>query len=195
MAETLGPQTELSAVNELLLAIGEQVIASLAGTLPPDANTALVLLRSTSRDLQEEGWQFNSDTEITIGIDGDGYIQLPSDALRVDNEGAINTAWRDGRLYDLDDNTFVFTEALECSIVRHFAFADLPPVARRYVVLLTLEKLMAIFPASDPQMAARTMQIAVGRAKAAFLEAEIENGDYNALSGSLHVSSILRRGA
>jgi len=193
MAETLGPQSELSAVNSMLLAIGEQSIASLTGTLPPDATTILTILRDSSRDLQEEGWHFNTDYDVTIAIDGSGFIQLPTDALRVDNEGQIDTAWRDGRLYDRDDLTYVFTEALDCTVVRHLAFDDIPPAARRYVTLLATIKVLRIFPYGNEGLM-RLAQLDQREAKAAFMQAEMDQGGYNALTGSLTTSAILRRG-
>ncbi len=193
MTETIGRTTELEAVNEVLNSIGQSAVATITGDIPVDAETALNMLYGSSRDLQEEGWQFNTETAVTISLDGDSKLPIPTDALRVDGEDSINVVQRGGFLYDLDDNTFTFDEDMDVTLVRHLEWDTLPQVVRRYVIAISILKMQAAFPPPTAEYAQRA-QIAFSTAKTAFLRTENANAGYNVLTNSLSVSTILRRG-
>ena len=61
--------TELEAVNVMLAAIGEAPINSLTGTLPVDARIAQTTLNETNKDVQSEGWHFNTEIDVVLTRD------------------------------------------------------------------------------------------------------------------------------
>jgi hypothetical protein len=193
MAEVLGPATELDAVNEMLRSIGQSPVNSIVTNVPPDAVIALAALRAASRDIQEEGWHFNTETDVELAFDvGDGHIDIPTNALKVDAvDSSTNITVRGAELYDLDDNTLVFTKNVKCQIIYHFQFSDLPAVARRYFTQAAIfERFAPAYDVSDAMT--RINERNFVRARSAFLDAEMENGDYNLLS-SIGASNVIRR--
>jgi len=193
MAEVLGPATELNAVNEMLASIGQAPVNSIVTNVSPDAVIAMNALRAASRDIQEEGWHFNTETDVELIPDvGDGHIDIPTNALKVDAvDSSINVTVRGGELYDLENNTLVFTDTNKYQIVYHFEFADLPAVARRYFTQAAIfERFAPAYDSAAPQT--RINERNFVRARSAFLDAEMENGDYNLLT-SIGASNVIRR--
>lgn len=190
-AEVLGPATELNAVNEMLMSIGEAPVSTITGTISPNATVCLNLLRTASRDLQEKGWQFNTEFEVTLTLDGNSKIAVATDVLKIDTTDSNDVAWRGGFLFNLDDNTFVFTDTVEVTLVRHLQWTDLTPATHHYIIALAIQKLHAAFPPPPELMQSAQYQFAI--AQAGFMEAEVSNGDYNMLANSLPVSNIMLR--
>ena len=62
-ALTLTPQTELDAVNAMLLSIGQAPVSTLSVTGLKDVSFAQYILHSVSREVQLKGWEFNTDDE------------------------------------------------------------------------------------------------------------------------------------
>lgn len=60
------PASELDAVNAMLSAVGEAPVASLSGTLPTNVTLARNLLSLTTREVQSEGWRFNTEFAMEI---------------------------------------------------------------------------------------------------------------------------------
>jgi hypothetical protein len=133
----LVPTTELEAVNLCLAAIGEAPVNSLTVTGLSDETTALQKIREASLELQTRGWSFNQDRERVITRTVEGEILQPSNALhfdvsRVENRNGVI---RGGKLYDVDNNTFVWDRDLKCDVIYMFAFDDLPAAARWYIAV------------------------------------------------------------
>lgn len=61
--------TELEAVNAMLASIGEAPITTLDGATQSDVQTALNILRDTTREVQTEGWRFNTEFGFEIAPD------------------------------------------------------------------------------------------------------------------------------
>lgn len=57
----LAPTTELEAVNAMLRAIGEAPVSTLTGATQVDVVAALGILTDLTREVQEEGWRFNTE--------------------------------------------------------------------------------------------------------------------------------------
>lgn len=190
-AEVIGPASELDAVNAMLRAITVSPVTGLT-TLPPDAQMALQTLRETSRDLQEEGWSFNTDIDYSLLPDStSGQIEIGTDVLRIDglDEDYVE---RNRKLWDRENDTFVFPigTAVKVDIVRHYVWDTLPSVARRYITALAIEKFVT---SRDKYVTANQQQI-MGRAQKAFLNAESSNDDLNILTDSPTISLMMARG-
>ena len=117
--------TKLDAVNQMLASIGESPLNSITGTIPKDANKAVIALDTTLREVLNNGWSFNSDTDYELTPEsGSGYILIPSGALWVDpqvqsNDYVMryNPTEDDITLYDRDDHTFVFSDSVKCNVI------------------------------------------------------------------------------
>lgn len=85
MAEitNLGMTTELEAINYMLACIGEAPVDSLDAPLGADVQMALNILRNTTREVQAQGWRFNTDFGLEIPV----YDTYDSE----DSEGTVTT--------------------------------------------------------------------------------------------------------
>lgn len=134
---TTGPMTELDAVNELLQSIGQAPVNTLEVTNIKDVSFARLTLNNTLREVLTRGWSFNVDVDFVLAPDVNSNILLPADALDVDcTDTSRNLVWRDGKLYDLDEQTFTITDTdLEFRVVRYMPFDEIPQAARNYITM------------------------------------------------------------
>lgn len=133
----VNPMTELDAVNDMLMSIGQSPVNTLQVTGIKDVAIAQQRLQRALRTLLTRGWWFNTDEEYELTPDVDGQIIIPPTALKVDSTSA-NVTERvhptKGRcLYDRDENTFDFTEAVTVRVIWGFEFEEIPQTARDYV--------------------------------------------------------------
>jgi hypothetical protein len=136
MALTYTPTTELQAVNAMLRSIGEAPVNTLPTAGVSDASLAQDTLHEVNRAVQGKGLKFNSDYQVRFTPDVDGYINIPTNALRVtatfrsyDTDYAV----RNRKLYDRRNQTYVFTSFVELDITYFLTWADMPEHVRRYV--------------------------------------------------------------
>ena len=135
---TIDLDTELSAVNSILGAIGQSPLTTLNFD-NPEVAMIFNLLRDANVDTQAEGWHFNTEKHVKFAIDANGKIAIGNDILSMDlhdNQArrTFNLVRRNGFLYDKQDHTDVFTVDLDLDIVRLYNFEDLPIVFRRYII-------------------------------------------------------------
>ena len=136
---TLTNTTKLDAVNTILLSIGEAPVNTLGSGLQ-EAEIAEVVLNNVNREVQSLGWIFNTDLRKTLSPNTDGFIDLPSDCVKVDTVSVLrdyttDIVERNRRLYDRVTNSFVFTKDIIVDMVVLLSFDGLPEVARRYITL------------------------------------------------------------
>lgn len=154
--------TRLSAVNQILSAVGESPVNSIDGTLSADVAVALATLEESRRETLAEGWHFNEEKEFELPLNTAGQIPVPPDALSVDTEAAqpgqgvarslrgverrtsqlrpLNCTVRDGRLYDLDRHTDQFEAPVRVTIIRDFPFEQLNHLMQVYVTARAARK-------------------------------------------------------
>jgi len=187
--EIIGAASELAAVNELLASIGEDPVEAL-DNLPPSGHTALVVLRGTARDFQQESYWFNHEKDYEFKPDSlTKEIVIPSNIVNADSlEG--NCIVRGQRLYDRGAKSYQFDRPVKCEVTFHLPWEELPAVVRRYITALCVEKFIESFPAAQGTTEARLRNLM--RAKVAFEKAAIENGDYN-LFKNPHIHYNMRR--
>lgn len=184
----IGPASELSAVNEMLAAIGEDPVESL-DNLPPSGNTALHTLQTTARDFQEEGFWFNREEAYDLSPDEDGYVFLPLNALSVSPDESRYVE-RGDRLYDREEQTFQHELEITCEVVLHLPWNELPSAARRYITALATEKFVDGFPGANAVTEARHRNLL--RAKVAFERAVIRNEGLNMMNNTT-IQQLTRR--
>jgi len=189
---TVAATTELEAVNIMLAAIAEAPINSLTGLLPVDAVTAQSTLTEFNKEVQSEGWSFNTETDVTLTRDGSNQISLPSNVLRVDanihQHPTIDPIQRGLKLYDRQNNKFEFDEDLICTVVYFRTFDEIPEQAKRYINI----KAARVFVdrlVGDQGLRTYTKEDEI-RARAILMETDLANADHNLLRGDPSLTSI-----
>ena len=114
---TIDTETELSAVNSILGAIGQSPITSISdGSANPEVAFIYNLLRDSNVDVQSEGWHFNTEKHVAYEPDSTtGKIAIGTDILQMDvSEGWTHRKYdvvkRGGFLYDKFDHTFDWSD-------------------------------------------------------------------------------------
>lgn len=180
--------TKLEAVNLLLDAIGESAVSSLSSGLP-DAEKAERFLDRTSKQIQAKGWHCNRDENLLLPRDENNRIPIAGTYLRVDTTGvdrSRNVTVRDlggaKFLYDVKNQTFLFTKNLKGDVVWHFEFETLTAELRAYIAWKAAEQ----FQQSEMASVALDVFIKEGvrDAWAALQDAEAESEDANVLTDS-----------
>ena len=191
---TVALTTELEAVNTLLDAAGESPVSSLDSSGLADVAEAKKLLDEQSRLIQSPGWAFNTEYDYPLTPDVDGLINLPTNTLKVDADRTyqnIDVVQRGLRLYDRRNHTYSFTEPFRGTFVFLLGFSELPQAARHYITVKASRIYQARVLGSDSLH--RFSEAEEMEALVAFKDAEGDSGDYNMLSGSWSVASILER--
>ena len=173
--------TELSAVNSILGSIGQSPVNSLDFT-NPEISFIYNLLTEVNVDVQNEGWEFNTELHVKVSPDANKHIVVPANTLRYDvndnqNDRRLNVVTRNGRLYNKVEHTDEFENDVELDVVTLYAFEDLPPVFRRYVIYRAAGR-AATQLVANPQLA-ELLSTQEAQARAACLEYECEQGDHN----------------
>ena len=177
---TFNTETELSAVNSILGSIGQAPITKLEFD-NPEVSFVYQLLQECNTDVQAEGWVFNRESHYELIPDSNGYIQIPENVLSMDvSEGQIyrytDVVKRNGRLYDKQNHTDVFTTPLELDIVWKLDFTDLPTVFKRYITYRACVRAATQLVGNKDLMQMLAMQEAFSRA--ACMEYECNQGDH-----------------
>ena len=189
---TVAATTELEAINIMMAAIGETPVNTLTGTLPADVVMARSTLTELNKQVQSEGWSFNTEIDVTLTRDSSDNINLSSDVLRVDanihQHPTIDPIQRGLKLYDRQNNTFVFEEDLICTVVYLRTFAEIPEQARYYMTIkaarLFVDRLVG-----DDGLRTYTQQDET-RARVILTETDYANADHNLLRGDPSLTNI-----
>ncbi len=184
--------TELEAINIMLAAIGEAPVNSLTGLLPVDARTAQNTLTEINKEVQSEGWSFNTEIDVTLTRDGSNQINLPANVLRVDanihQHPTIDPIQRGLKLYDRQNNKYEFDEDLICTVVYFREFNEITEQARRYINIkaarVFVDRLIG-----DQGLRTYTQEDET-RARAILTESDYANADHNLLRGDPSLTSI-----
>ena len=180
---TIDTDTELSAVNSILGAIGQAPITSINFD-NPEVSVIFNLLRDANVDTQAEGWHFNTEYHVTHAIDANGKIAIGNDILSMDlhdnqSRRTIDLVRRNGFLYDKIKHTDVFTQDLDLDIVRLYNFEDLPIPFRRYITYKASTR-AATQLVANPQLV-KLLQGQEALARASLMEYECKQADHNML--------------
>ena len=176
---TIDTDTELSAVNSILGAIGQSPVTTLNYD-NPEVGFIYNILNEVNKDVQNEGWHFNTEKHIATEPDSNGYITIPNNALRYDIHDGLkdrskDVVQRNGRLYDLVNHTDVFDETLYLDLVTLYAFEDLPNPFQRYITYRAAVR-AAVQLVANAQLA-QLLKEDEFKSRAACLEYECDKGD------------------
>lgn len=151
--------TELDAVNQMLACIGESPVESLATeetNTTSDAALALATLREVAREVQSEGWSWNTDFEVELSRTGADSFTLPTSTLRAyfapERYPGKELVIRGYRVYNRTEQSYSFPDLEKIIIqrlVKELDWDDLPYQAQRYVVMRSARIHAARFVNSD----------------------------------------------
>lgn len=134
--------SELEAVNTILSTIGEAPLNSLTGSLPVDGTVAKNVLSEVSREVQSQGWHFNTHYKATLTRNTDNKIPVATNVVRIEldpnrySKSSYDIVQRDTFLYNLAKNTEVFDQNFdEATIVYLLPFTEIPEQAKRYITI------------------------------------------------------------
>ena len=140
---TIDTETELSAVNSILGAIGQSPLTSL-NFENPEVGFVYNLLRDANIDVQNEGWHFNTEKHVDYIPDATtNKIAIGDDVLKLD----VTNGWthrqydvvkRNGYLYDKYDHTDLWDDlpddGISLDVVKLYNYEDIPSVFKRYII-------------------------------------------------------------
>ena len=184
-----GPQTELDAVNTILSVIGEAPLNTLHSDdgLPSDVAMAVNCLTETVRQVQMEGWQFNTDQNFELIPDDTGEITIPYNMLRVYSLNPTTTICRGNRLYDVSTHTYKIGTSVTGDVVFALPFNEMPEVFKWYVTIVAARRFQERALGSEILSGFTEQEEAIAR-----IHAVRENGEAerNAVSDGTHYSFI-----
>lgn len=186
--------TETDAVNQMLEVIGQLVPVEDAATSELlEAQRALVRLRQVSKEVQEKGWSFNTETHKSFTPnDTAGSMTVGDDVLKFDCEGR-DIVQRGLKLYDRETNSSAHTGALEdVTLIRLLSFDELPSVAQTYVATKAARQFQKRFVGSS-EIDGFTLDDE-NTALINLEQSELENADHNYVYGNPMTVRVLRGG-
>ena len=138
--------TELEAINTLLSVIGEAPIDKLSDVSTneiTDSGLARKTLHEVDRDVQAEGWCFNTDFEVSLSPDSAKEYKLPANTLRADfspnRYPSSQYVARGNRVYDRHLRTYEIADGTEPlvvdQLVSQLEWDELPHHAQQYIAI------------------------------------------------------------
>lgn len=176
--------TELDAINLMLSNIGESPINTVEDNGIVDAVLARQILRSTSIQVQSEGWHFNTELDYLLKPTfPEKEIPLPPNLLRIDSVGSdreIDVVQRGLRLYDRRNHTYQFEQSFKAGLVILLTFDELPEAARSYITIRAARIFQERIVGAEEQSSFNAKDEA--RALLTLQNADLKNADYNILT-------------
>jgi hypothetical protein len=189
--------TELEAVNTILSTIGEAPLNTLTGSLPVDGTIAKNVLSEVSREVQSQGWHFNTHYKVSLSRNTDNKIPIANNAVRVEidprrySKVSYDIVQRDNLLYNLAKNEETFdTNFEDATVVYLLPFDEIPEQAKRYITIRSAR----IF--HDRTLGANTIhkfsQEDEAKALSILKQAESHTGDYSIFDTPEQAYTIIR---
>jgi hypothetical protein len=136
--------SELEAMNQILSVTGDAPVSSTSSTYE-QAQIAKRILNQVSQEEQAKGWWFNEVDDVSLSVDGSGYVNLPADTIRCDIDAryAGKIVQRGMRLFNKFENTYDFNlnewsyvieNDMKVSLVNSLPWVELPQSFRQYVI-------------------------------------------------------------
>ena len=183
-------ESDLSSVNSILASIGQAPISRIyqdtdseLSYINPEIALIHQLLMEVDKDVQNEGWIFNTEWNYPLLPDSDGCVFIPTKVLRMDiSEGQIyrdtDVVKRGDKLYDRYNHTYNFPldQKIHFDITWKWDFDELPSVFQRYITLRASGR-AATQMVTNPQLV-QLLQTQESQARAACMEYECNQGDH-----------------
>ncbi len=175
---------ELPAVNEILASVGQAPVTTLDQT-NPDVAIAYDTLINVSREIQAEGWIFNTEKYYAITPDANGEIVIANNILQIDlhaeKDNQYEAIRRNGKLYEKINHTYDWTtltgwDTVRCDIVWLFDWIDLPRPIQDYITSRSAAIVSSRIVGDPQQFQVLAQKEMYNRAQA--MEYECNQGDY-----------------
>ena len=182
-----GVSTELDAVNSILMSVGETPVNTLT-VQSPEVAIAQTTLRQVCREIQAEGWSYNTENEYPIQLDTNNQCIIPNNILQLDlnifQHGKDYDVVRRSdngvmKVYDKKGHTFTFEncDKLFFDIVWMLDFEDLPQAFKDYIT--TRASRIASNRMVNSQPSAKLLEADEAAARALAVEYEMKQSDHN----------------
>ena len=171
------------------MSVGESPVNTL-DVQSPEVAIAQSTLRQVCREVQAEGWKFNTETEYPITLDTNDQCIVPNNVLQIDinnfkhlNDYDVVRKDDNGivKLYDLIKHQFEFENTSEdklyCDIIWMVDFELIPQVFKDYITIRA-SRIASNRMVNNPQ-AAELIATDEQLARALALEYDTNQGDYN----------------
>ena len=179
---TYAVSTELDAVNQILSSVGQAPVTTL-DLQNPEVSIVLNTLREINRQVQAEGWIFNTEREYELTPDETtSQIEYPTNMLQIDTNqpyhmNKYDVVRRGTKLYDRLHHTYTFTAAIKADVVWYFDFTDIPPAIQAYIVARAA-RMCATKMVGDKELNALLQEQEL-QTRAAAIEYDCNQGDYS----------------
>ena len=188
---TTNAAQELPAVNEILASIGQAPVSTLEQT-NPDVAIAYDTLINVSREVQSEGWIFNTEEYYEIAIDSTtGEVDIPNNVLQIDLHDEVDNQYEairrtkagttQSKLYEKINHTYDWKTltnltSLRVNIVWLFDWVDLPRPVQDYITARAAAIVSSRIVGDPQQYQILQQKEMYNRAQA--MEYECNQGDY-----------------
>lgn len=184
---------ELSAVNDILAAIGEPPVSTLEGDSNADVANARRILNKINRQIQSQGWTFNIEEGVTLLPDvysqlitySDDYLSIMSPS------GQSLYVNRGGYVYDRFSRSDRFDGAITVNLIKLRDYDEMPECFRHWIVTKASRQFNNRFFGA-PEIEG-VLQEEEDEARRLCMEYEVDYGGYNMLDGDNFVSGQLSR--
>ena len=172
--------TKLAAVNVVLSNVGQAPVTTIDNDNPMVVMAANVLDEVTN-SVQSEGWTYNTERAYPFTPDTSKKINIPKNILQIDTPrtSRLDVVIREGKLYDKREHTYNFDDKVEATVVWLVEFDDMPEAFKQYVTMRAAN--LYAGRAVGSSEAVKFGEREEAQARAAMLEYETEQGDYNFL--------------
>lgn len=157
----------------------------------PDVAIALNTLREVSREVQAEGWSFNTEYDYKITPDSNNEIRIADDVLQMDLNGGYpeniekDAIFRGGKLYDKKAHSYKWTaETVYVDIVWYFDWESIPAPIQAHIVARAAAIVSSRIIGDANQYQILQQKEAVTRSQA--MEYECNQGDYTFFGSPSH---------
>jgi len=185
-----GVSTELDAVNSILMSVGETPVNTLT-VQSPEVAIAQKTLRQVCREIQAEGWSYNTENQYPIDLDTNNQCIIPNNILQLDlnifEHGKDYDVVRRSdngimKVYDKKNHSFTFENCskLYFDIIWMLDFEDLPQVFKDYIT--TRASRIASNRMINSQPSAKLLESDEAAARAAAVQYEMQQSDHNIFS-------------
>jgi len=157
----------------------------------PDVAIALNTLREVSREVQAEGWSYNTEFDYKITPDSNNEIRIADDVLQMDLNGGYpeniekDAIFRGGKLYDKKAHSYKWTaETVYVDVVWYFDWESIPQPIQAYIVARAAAIVSSRIIGDANQYQILQQKEGVTRSQA--LEYECNQGDYSFFGSPSH---------
>lgn len=188
-AITYGVSTELDAVNAILMSVGESPVNTLT-VQSPDVAIAQATLRQVCREIETQGWVYNTENDYPIDLDSNNHCVIPDNILQLDlnhfrhgNDFDVVRRSDNGimKVYDKIGHSFEFKNVtggkLYFDVIWMLDFEDLPQAFKDYITTRA-SRIASNRMVNNPQ-AAKLLESDEALARAAAMEYNTSQADYN----------------